>query len=144
VSITRASDLLRLAEADWTEAVDAHILAEPNPQFAERLRYFAAAAERQRDAMEYAHQAGFAWDPLPSSPPRPAPYELSAGSGRVGPAAMWRRFDAAYARWDRALEQSSLQVVADGFAQVAEVAAELAEAVDDERGQGQVRGRVSG
>ena len=144
MTLAKASDLLRLAEADWSDAVDAHILAEPNPEFADRLRQFAAAAERQREAMEYAHQEGFEWDPLPSSPPRPAPYELSAGSGRVGPPELWRRFDAAYARWDRSLEQRSLQVVADGFAQVAETIAELADAVDDLRGRSQSRDRATG
>ena len=130
MSIDRASDLLRLAEADWSEALDAHILAEPNPEFASRLRDFASAAERQREAMQYAHDMGFEWNPLPSSRDHEPPYELSSRSGRVGPSDLWANFDAVYGRWDKALEQRSLQVVAQAFGDLAEATEALARSVD--------------
>lgn len=134
MSLEAAIDRLRLAEADWTEALDAHIYAEPNPAFAHRLRAMADAADRQREAFEYAAKERLAWDPLPPEPGgRPAPYELSADSGRVGPAELWERFDRAFAEWDRSLEGSSIPEIARGFGVLAAITRELADAVDGAR-----------
>jgi hypothetical protein len=135
MSIDRASDLLRLAQADWAEALDAHILAEPNPNFAGRLRDFAAAADRQGEAMAYAHEIGYEWDPLPSRRDHEPPYELSRRSGRIGPTELWTKFDAAYTRWDQSLEQRSLAEVAAGFAEISGAANALADAVERLRDQ---------
>ena len=98
MSLEGAIDRLRLAESAWTEALDAHIYAEPNPGFADRLRAIADASEQQQQAFECAAQERLAWNPLPHHPGgRPAPYELSVDSGRVGPAQLWERFDRAFA-----------------------------------------------
>ncbi len=135
MSLEGAIDRLRLAEADWTEALDAHIYAEPNALFAKRLRAFAEAADRQREAFEYGANERLAWDPLPHEPDgRPAPCELSPDSGRVGPAELWERFDRAFAEWDRSLEGSSMPEIARCFGDLAAAANELADAVDRERG----------
>ena len=116
MSLEGAIDRLRLAEADWTEALDAHIYAEPNALFAKRLRAFAEAADRQREAFEYGANERLAWDPVPHEPDgRPAPYELSPDSGRIGPAELWERFDRAFAAWDRSLEGSSMPEIARCF-----------------------------
>lgn len=135
MSLEGAIDRLRLAEADWTDALDAHVYAEPNPTFAARLRAMAAAADRQREAFDYAATERLAWDPLPHEPDgRPAPYELSPDSGRVGPADLWERFDRAFAVWDRSLEGASIPAIAKGFGALADAARELADAIDAERG----------
>jgi hypothetical protein len=131
VTLEGAIDRLRLAEADWTEALDAHIYAEPNAQFAQRLRAFARAADRQREAFAYGASERLEWDPLPHEPGgRPAPYELSPDSGRVGPAELWERFDRAFAAWDRSLEGTSITEISACFGELAAIAEELAEAVD--------------
>jgi hypothetical protein len=127
-------ELLRLAEADWTEALDAHIYAEPNPAFAQRLRAYAEASRRQQQAFEYAGQERLEWNPLPPTPERPPPYELSPESGRVGPPELWARFDEAYARWDKALEGRSMTAIAEGFGEMAQAAEILADAVERRRG----------
>ena len=135
MTLEKAIDRLRLAEADWTEALDAHLYAEPNPGFAERLRAMADASERQQAAFEYAAGERLAWDPLPREPEgRPAPHELSPDSGRVGPRELWARFDRAFAAWDRSLEGSSISEIARCFGELAAIARELADAIDAERG----------
>ncbi len=134
MSLEGAIDRLRLAEADWTEALDAHIYAEPNPDFVNRLREFADASDRQREAFEYAAGERLAWNPLPHDPEgRPAPYELSPDSGRVGPPELWDRFDRAWASWDRALEGTSIPEIARWFAELAAITREVADAVQLER-----------
>lgn len=142
MTLASAIDRLRLAEADWTEALDAHIYAEPNPEFARRLRAFADASDRQREAFQYAAEEGLGWKAVPHEPGgRPAPYELSAGSGRVGPAGLWDRFDRAFAAWDRSLEGTDIRQIAAGFAELAAIARELADAVDDQRAGAPAGGR---
>jgi hypothetical protein len=134
MSLEAAIDRLRLAEADWTDALDAHLYAEPNPEFAQRLRVMADAAQRQQAAFEYAANERLAWDPLPHEPEgRPAPHELSPDSGRVGPPELWERFDQAFVAWDRSLEQTSIAEIAREFGELAAAARELADAVDLER-----------
>jgi hypothetical protein len=141
MSLEGAIDRLRLAEADWTDALDAHVYAEPNPEFAERLRAMAAAADRQREAFEYAATERLAWDPLPHEPEgRPAPYELSPDSGRIGPRDLWERFDRAFAVWDRSLEDASIPAIAKAFGALADAARELADAIDAERAEPRVPG----
>ncbi|MGO9791717.1 MAG: hypothetical protein ACLP8S_20105 [Solirubrobacteraceae bacterium] len=74
-------------------------------------------------------------DPLPHEPGgRPAPYELSADSGRVGPTELWGRFDDAFAAWDRSLEGTSIATIAERFGELAATARALADAVDTQRG----------
>jgi hypothetical protein len=135
MSLEGAIDRLRLAEADWTDALDAHLYAEPNPGFAHRLRAMADAAQRQQAAFEYAAGERLAWDPLPHEPEgRPAPHELSLDSGRVGPSELWERFDRVFVAWDRSLEQTSIAEIAQRFGELAAACRELADAVDLERG----------
>lgn len=135
MSLEGAIDRLRLAEADWTDALDAHLYAEPNPGFAQRLREMADAAEKQQAAFQYAAGERLAWDPLPHEPEgRPAPHELSPDSGRVGPPELWERFDRAFLAWDRSLEGTSITDIARWFGELAAAARDLADAIDLERG----------
>jgi hypothetical protein len=99
----------------------------------------AAAAARQQQAFEYAANERLAWDPLPHEPEgRPAPYELSTDSGRIGPPELWERFDRAFTAWDRSLEGTSIPDIAKGFAALADATRQLADAVDAMRGTGQL------
>ena len=135
MSLEGAIDRLRLAEADWTDALDAHLYAEPNPGFAQRLREMAEAAEKQQAAFQYAAGERLAWDPLPHEPEgRPAPHELSPDSGRVGPPELWERFDRAFLAWDQSLEGTSITEIARWFGELAAAARDLADAIDLERG----------
>jgi hypothetical protein len=135
MSLEKAIDQLRLAEADWTDALDAHVYAPPDPGFQARLRSIADAAEKQQTAFEYASGERLAWEPIPHDPEgRPVPHELSPDSGRVGPVDLWRRFDRAFSAWDRSLEGTSIPEIARWFAELAASARQLADAIDAERG----------
>src|SRR5947209_13104483 len=86
---------VRLAGANWAEAMRAHKLAPPDHNFAVRLRALANAALDEQGAWEQAHEAGLLWRPVPGAERAEPPYELRPGSGRRGPAGMWARFDEA-------------------------------------------------
>ncbi len=145
--MTLAAALNRLEQADqqWFAALDAHITAPPNHDFARRLRALAQACESQRRALEYGASEGLEWNPLPAGTDRPPPYELRPQSGRVGPVELWRQFDDAYERFNRALEGRSLEIIAGGFGEIADIAERLADAVAEEResGEHQAQGRRS-
>jgi hypothetical protein len=80
--------------------------------------------------------AGLAWPPHRAADSGP-PYELRPESGRRGPAELWRWFDDAVGVLNRAATGSDLLAVAGAYNQVAEVAAELAAAVEqDDRSSG--------
>jgi hypothetical protein len=124
----RAQAAFRAAQASWSEALQAHRLAPPDAGFSARLSQLSAAALAEADACRQAHAAGFAWPPHRASSSKP-PFELCPESGRRGPAELWARFDAAVDELSRAAAASELLVVADAYAQLGEVAGELAEAV---------------
>jgi hypothetical protein len=60
------------------------------------------------------------------------PYELQPGTGRRGPADLWERFDEAVAELHRVSEGRSLRAVARAYVELADVASELAAAVERE------------
>lgn len=125
---SRAQAAFRAAQASWSEALQAHRLAPPDAGFSARLSQLSAAALAEADACRQAHAAGFAWPPHRASSSKP-PFELCPESGRRGPAELWARFDAAVDELSRAAAASELLLVADAYAQLGEVAGELAEAV---------------
>src|SRR5947209_15760880 len=88
---------VRLAAANWAEAMRAHKLAPPDHNFAQRLRNLADAARDEEAAWAQAHEAGLLWRPVPGAESAEPPYELRPGTGRRGSAAMWARFDEAVA-----------------------------------------------
>ena len=120
---------VRQASDGWAEAMRAHKLAPPDAGFAQRLRDLADAAVNEQVAWEHAHAAGLLWRPVPGAEHAAPPYELRPGTGRRGPAALWERFDRTVASLNRAITGSSAAGVADAFGDLAEVAAELADAI---------------
>jgi hypothetical protein len=120
---------VREAGGSWAEAMRAHKLAPPDAGFASRLRALADAAADEQVAWEHAHAAGLLWRPVPGAERAMPPYELRPGTGRRGPEQLWARFDAAVARLNRAITDSSAAAVADAFGEIADVAAALADAV---------------
>jgi len=124
------------AQHSWREALAAHRLAPPDAGFSARLGALAAAASREADACHAAADVGFEWPPHRASDSGP-PYELRPESGRRGPAELWHRFDDAVAALNRAAGGSDLLAVAGAYEQMADVAAELAAAVErDDRSSG--------
>jgi hypothetical protein len=120
---------VRQASAEWAEAMRAHKLAPPDAGFAARLRSLAEAARQEQVAWEHAHAAGLLWRPIPEAEGAQPPYELRPGTGRRGPPAPWERFDTAVANLNQAISGSSAAAVADAFAEMAEIAGALADAV---------------
>ena len=59
-------------------------------------------------------------------------YELQPGSGRRGPAELWERFDEAVAELDRVSEGRSIRAVGRAYAELGDIASQLAEVVERE------------
>jgi hypothetical protein len=126
-----ALEAFRGAQARWREALEAHRLAPPDAGFSARLAALSAAARAEAVACRQAEAAGFAWPPHRAASGKP-PHELRPGSARRGPDELWRHFDATATDLSRAAAGADILAVADGYAQLAEVAGELAEAVGRE------------
>jgi hypothetical protein len=118
------------ARRAWREALRDHVLAPPDAEFSARLAALAAAAAQRAAACEAAYRDGFEW-PAARGGAKP-PYELQPGSGRRGPEKLWDRFDEAVAELDRVSEGRSMRAVAHAYADLADVVAQLAEAVERE------------
>lgn len=118
------------ARAVWRAALREHVLAPPDAGFSARLANLAAAAEQRAAACAAAYKDGFEW-PAARGGAKP-PYELQPGSGRRGPENLWARFDEAVAELDRVSEGRSIRAVGHAYAELAEVASELAHAVERE------------
>jgi hypothetical protein len=127
--------LVRHASTGWADAMRAHKLAPPDAGFAARLKALSEAASAEQVAWEHAHGAGLLWRPVPGAEKAEPPYELRPGTGRRGPAELWSRFDAAVATLNRAITGSDAAAVADAFGEIAEAAADLANAVQQEDSQ---------
>ena len=124
--------LVRHASTGWADAMRAHKMAAPDAGFANRLRSLAEAAATEQVAWEHAHGAGLLWRPVPGAENAEPPYELRPGTGRRGPDDLWTQFDASVAGLNRAITGSDAAAVSDAFGEVAEAAAELADAVERE------------
>jgi hypothetical protein len=118
------------ARAAWRSALRAHVLAPPDAGFSSRLAVLATAARQRAEACEAAYRDGFEWPPARGG--AKPPYELQPGSGRRGPEELWERFDEAVAELDRVSEGRSLRAVASAYAELADVASQLADAVERE------------
>lgn len=123
---------VRQAGSDWAEAMRAHKLAPPDTGFSARLRALSEAAGHEQVAWEHAHAAGLLWRAIPGAEQAEPPYELRPGTGRRGPAELWRRFDESVDALNRAITGSNAAVVADAFGELSEAAAALADAVAGE------------
>ena len=140
----QAQSAFRDAQELWRGALEAHRLAPPDAGFSVRLSGLADAARAEAQACRVADRVGFEWPPHRASSSAP-PYELQPGSGRRGPEALWRRFDAAVSELNRAATGTDLLAVAVAYDGLAEVAGELAVAVErEDRASGLLpRGRRS-
>ena len=118
------------AREAWRAALREHVLAPPDAGFTARLSKLAEAAAQRAAACEAANRDGFEW-PATRGGAKP-PYELQPGTGRRGPEALWERFDEAVAELDRVSEGRSMRAVGRAYAELAEVASELAKAVQRE------------
>jgi hypothetical protein len=114
----------------WREALRGHVLAPPDAGFSARLSALAAAATQRAAACEEAYKDRFEW-PAARGGAKP-PYELQPGTGRRGPEELWERFDEAVAELDRVSEGRSIRAVGRAYSELAEVASELAAAVERE------------
>jgi len=126
-----AQAAFRGAQEAWRDALETHRLAPPDSGFSVRLSGLAAAARAEAQACRVADAAGFEWPPHRASSSAP-PYELQPGSGRRGPEELWRRFDGAVSELNRAATGTDLLAVAAAYDELAEVAGELAVAVERE------------
>jgi hypothetical protein len=118
------------ARAVWRSALRQHVLAPPDTGFSARIAGLAAAARQRAEACEAAYRDGFEWPPARGG--AKPPYELQPGTGRRGPEKLWARFDEAVAELDRVSEGRSLRAVGRAYAELANVASKLADAVERE------------
>ncbi len=118
------------AREQWRTALRDHVLAPPDAGFSVRIANLAAAAAKRAAACEAAQADGFEW-PAARGGAKP-PYELQPGTGRRGPAGLWQQFDEAVDELDRVSEGRSMRAVGRAYADLAEVAASLAKAVERE------------
>jgi hypothetical protein len=118
------------AREAWRSALRGHVLAPPDAAFSARLATLAAAAAQRAAACEAAHKDGFEW-PATRGGAKP-PYELQPGTGRRGPDDLWERFDEAVEELDRVSEGRSMRAVGRAYAELAEVASQLAKVVERE------------
>lgn len=116
------------ARTAWRAALRDHVLAPPDAGFSARLATLAAAARHRAEACEAAYRDGFEWPPARGG--AKPPYELQPGTGRRGPEDLWQRFDEAVAELDRVSEGRSLRAVGSAYNELADVAAQLAEAIE--------------
>jgi hypothetical protein len=118
------------AREAWREALREHVLAPPDAGFSIRLANLAAAAAQRAAACEAAHKDGFEWPPTRGG--AKPPNELQPGTGRRGPEELWERFDEAVAELDRVSEGRSMRAVGRAYAELADIASQLAKAVERE------------
>jgi hypothetical protein len=129
------------ARATWRAALRDHVLAPPDAGFSARLANLAAAATQRAEACEAAAKDGFEW-PAARGGAKP-PYELQPGTGRRGPEELWARFDEAVAELDRVSEGRSIRAVGRAYAELGEIAAQLAAAVEREDRASGLLGRAA-
>ena len=118
------------AREAWRSALRGHVLAPPDAGFSARLANLAAAAAQRAAACEAAHKDGFEWPPTRGG--AKPPYELQPGTGRRGPEDLWERFDEAVAELDRVSEGRSMRAVGRAYAELGDIATQLAKAIERE------------
>jgi hypothetical protein len=132
---------MQIADHRWRAAIDESAFAPPDDGFADRLRAISAAAEAEGAILhEAAAEPRLAWNPSSKAgASKRLSYELRPGGNRPGPGPLWERFDAVVAALAVAQAGTDFVEIAEGFHALAQVTAELADAVDEERGVGGVR-----
>jgi hypothetical protein len=130
-----ALEQVQMADRRWTAALDASDFAPPDPGFAARIREIADASEQEAAALRLADSTGLGWNPAPNARRMRLSYELRPGGNRPGPADLWQRFDTAVERLGVAMEGVAVSAVSRAFAQLADVAHELADELERARGR---------
>jgi excisionase family DNA binding protein len=126
-----AAQALQEADRVWAEAQSASDNPPPDPGFASRVRAFAVACEQQATCLKVAADVpGLVWTPEPDARDMVLSYELRPAATRPGPARLWRRFDAAVQLLGIAKEGMTMSLVAAGYADVAVVMDEIADALE--------------
>jgi hypothetical protein len=114
--------------ASWASAVEAHRLAPPDHDFAQRLAALARGASDAARVCREAAEAGFRWPPARKADSEP-PYELRPGTGRRGPPQLWQHFDQATTRLGTMAAGEDMLEVAGAYEELAAIAGELSQAV---------------
>jgi hypothetical protein len=122
-----AIEQVQLADQHWRDALEASDEAPPDEGFARRVRAIANAAEQEAAALRNADRLGLAHRPHPDKRNMWLSHELRPGArSRRGPIELWERFDTAVADLGMALEGVALSAIARAFAELSDVARELA------------------
>jgi excisionase family DNA binding protein len=126
---------LQEAGAIWDAALEASENAPPDPGFVHRLRAIAAAAERQRDALNRARVIpGFTWKPVPYTEDMILSNELRPGANRPGPELLWDSFDRTVDRLALAMEGNYADLVYHEYRELASVLRKIIEALEPSDG----------
>ncbi|MGI8557619.1 MAG: hypothetical protein ACR2ND_04825 [Solirubrobacteraceae bacterium] len=125
-----AIEQLCTADGRWEAALQASAEALPNDGFAGRVRDIADASEQEAAAFRYANSLELGWRSRQNVRTMQLSYELRRGGTRPGPSDLWERFDAAVETLGSALEGVALSAIARAFAELSEVARELARDIE--------------
>ena len=138
-----AIEQLRTADGRWEAALQASATALPNDGFARRVRELADASEQEAAAFRFADSLGLGWRSRQNARMMQLSYELRRGGNRPGPPELWARFDAAVETLGTALEGVALSAIARAFAELSEIARELAGEIELAYTQIAARSRAS-
>lgn len=126
-----AARALQEADLVWGAAQAASDDPPPDPGFGSRVRAFAEACEHRARALEVAADVpGLVWTPEPDARQMALSYELRRGANRPGPASLWQQFDSAVELLGIAKEGVTMSLIAAGYADVASVMHEIADALE--------------
>jgi hypothetical protein len=125
-----AIEQLRTADGRWEAALQASANALPNDAFAARVRDIADASEQEAAAFRYADSLGLGWRSRQNARTMQLSYELRRGGNRPGPSELWEHFDAAVETLGSALEGVALSAIARAFAELSEIARQLAREIE--------------
>jgi excisionase family DNA binding protein len=135
-----AARALQEADRCWDTAQAASDNPPPDPGFGSRVRAFAEACEQQARSLGAAADVpGLVWTPEPDAREMALSYELRPAATRPGPARLWQRFDSAVQLLGIAKEGMTMSLVAAGYAEVAVVMHEIADALEAQAGPGRRR-----
>jgi hypothetical protein len=142
VTIEIAAIVQRMQTAGhaWESALDAHALAPPDASFPRRLAALSAAAAEQATAFELAAQGGLGWRSRAITEEFALAPELAPGMNRPGTTELWARFDEAVAGLARTLAGTSVPNLAAAFAELSDIAGELATDVQTQYRSGRIAG----
>jgi hypothetical protein len=125
-----AIEQLRTADKRWEAALQASADALPNERFAARVRDIADASEQEAAAFRFADSLGLGWRSRQNARSMQLSYELRRGANRPGPIELWERFDHAVQTLGTALEGVALSAIGRAFAQLSQIARELADDIE--------------